>query len=247
MAGGGVLARRWVRQGVLSLRNSEVEIGSNNPALRNIPAFAVKTLDRTYQFCADGTPNYRLWCVLAQASGCSSAAPPSHATPARWWRRVNNISACIRAAAAAALANLSSADMKRPYAGLLKKADPKGKNWKTRWIVLDPIAKTVKYYTDASKKKMKGEFSLSGASYVALHAALHMWAAVLVTWGVTGLLCDAPCLSVSVGAQGVKTPTMYCMLVKTADRTWYLCAKVRLRSLPTPADLRHAATQRSPV
>lgn len=79
---------------------------------------------------------------------------------------MNNISACIRAAAAAAMANVSSADMKRPYAGLLKKADPRGKNWKTRWIVLDPIAKTVKYYTDASKKKLKGEFSLKGASYV---------------------------------------------------------------------------------
>lgn len=73
-------------QGVLSLRNCEVEIGSNNPALRNIPAFAVKTLDRTYQFCADGTPNYRLWCARRpsqcarpHARACRGSASHTHA------------------------------------------------------------------------------------------------------------------------------------------------------------------------
>ena len=220
-------------KGVISLYEASLHVGSENAALRNIPAFSIETLGRTYRLCADSNENCLSWCVRVRVplvpcrlsfrllllslrlwwwwlrNACAHAADvfvrfplarvvfrfvslPSFGKPAR----VNRISATIRAADEAAERSLNNSDMKRPYAGMLQKSNPKGKYWKKRWIVLDPVAGTVAYYTNESKKTKKGEFSIKNCT-------------------------------LSVGCSSVKTPTIYCILVHTKERTWYLCAKVR--------------------
>ena len=81
--------------------------------------------------------------------------------------RVNNLSATLRQCKEDANKRMLSSDMKRPYAGFLRKSDPRGKHWKKRWVVLDPIKKMVSYFTKEDKKTKKGEFSMRGATYVA--------------------------------------------------------------------------------
>lgn len=158
-------------KGVVNLRSATVEIGSPNQALRNIPAFRVLALGRTYQLCARNQPELRLW--------------------------INNIAATCREAEAASASSLDSAAMNKKYAGFLKKSNPKGKYWKKRWVVLEPADGSMTYFTDESKKKEKGSFSLRGAT---------------VEFGAGGV--KAPTMySMMIHARVPET------------RTWYMCAE----------------------
>ena len=101
--------------------------------------------------------------VVSMLAGCVVVRMNSQAACSR----VNNLSATLRQCKEDANKHMLSSDMKRPYAGFLRKSDPRGKHWKKRWVVLDPIKKMVSYFTKEDKKTKKGEFSMRGATYVA--------------------------------------------------------------------------------
>ena len=154
-------SKKKAPKGVVNLRGATLDVGSRHVALRNLPAFSVTTPDRTYQFCADSDKNYQSWCVSRRLS----LALPLPVSYQGHLPRLNLISAALRAASKMTAKNQADPDFKRPYAGFLRKADPRGKNWKKRWIVLTPATKLVEYFPNETKKVKKGDFSLKSATY----------------------------------------------------------------------------------
>ena len=211
-------SKKKAPKGVVNLRGATLDVGSRHVALRNLPAFSVTTPDRTYQFCADSDKNYQSWCVSRRLS----LALPLPVSYQGHLPRLNLISAALRAASKMTAKNQADPDFKRPYAGFLRKADPRGKNWKKRWIVLTPATKLVEYFPNETKKVKKGDFSLKSATYATSGRGVYN----------RDLPWDSPAISVcgrlQVGMSGIKSPTPYLFAVNTPDRTWYFCAEVRI-------------------